>query len=209
MKKIFKKLNKRMEEKMEDNNINLMTLYKLQKFVNVDEFSNLANTVRVDEQRFILESAIVEFMQGRISWGEFSTKFSYSAYKLNRDWHNCEFDIYSLRICENDCNIQELKTSAEPVAYRIHTAWLQAYRIAKRLTELGYELDGTNAEKIQSQSHLDCTYDKLSREEQLKDIYVFKGFYLNNPEITEPNAWEKYFSTEEIEKGFIKYNINW
>ena len=206
--KNIKKLTKKIDQKIEDNNINYMTLYKLQAIADVEEFGDTINPQRLAEQKYILDTAILDFMQGRISWSAFSTKFSYSAYALCKSWDTCELDKYKLG-CNNDCNISELKTTAEPVAYRIHVAWVQAYKIAKRLIELGYELDGTNAEKVKSQEKLLCNYDELSREEQLKDIYTFKGFYINDEKITEPNAWDKYFSTDEIEKGFIKYNINW
>lgn len=196
------------EEKGNMKNLNYMTLYKLQAIADVEEFGDTINPERLAEQKYILDTAILDFMQGRISWSAFSTKFSYSAYALCKSWQTCELDKYRLG-CNNNCNLSELKTTAEPVAYRIHQAWVQAYKIAKRLIELGYELDGTNAEKVKSQEKLLCNYDELSREEQLKDIYTFKGFYINDEKITEPNAWNKYFSTEEIEKGFIKYNINW
>ena len=191
-------------------NLDYMTLYKLQRMIDVNEFSNLANTRRLDEQTEILENAVFDFMTKKISWSEFSTKFSFSAYTLCRQWTNCENDVYGLGICDSlACDLTNLNMSVEPVAYAIHVAWVQAYKIAKRLTELGYELDGTNAEKIQNQNKLMVNYDELSREEQLKDIYVFKGFYTNDKNITEPNAWDKYFRTDEIENGFIKYGINW
>lgn len=194
----------------DDMKINYMTLYKLQKMIDVREFSNLANPRRLDEQTELLEKAVLDFMTNKISWSEFSTKFSFSAYTLCRQWTNCKNDIYGLGICEDmDCDLTNLNMSVEPVAYAIHVAWVQAYKIAKRLIELGYELDGTNAEKVQNQQKLMVSYAELSREEQLKDIYVFKGFYTNDENVTEPNAWNKYFSTEEIENGFIKYNINW
>lgn len=194
--------------KKEVKNLNYMTLYKLQDIVKLDEFSDIINPKKKLEQELILKNSIAEFMLGEISWGEFSTRFSKSAYLLNRHWTNCESDPYSLGICTNDCDLDNLPTSAEPIAYRIHIAWIQAYKIAKRLTELNYDLIGTNADKVQSQEKLLCSYDELSREEQLKDIYVFKGFLMDSPDI-EPNTWEKFFSTDEIEKGFIKYNINW
>ena len=116
----------------------------------------------------------------KINWGEFSSKYSLEG--LNK----------GLKVTKD----------LEELGDWVHSYWLKALADLWEALDNGSMVEGGyTEEKRESHRLMMVEYKDLTREDQLKDIYVIK-------DLLTAEAWER-LGGEAYEDEFSFYNIGW
>jgi hypothetical protein len=116
-----------------------------------------------------------------VDWSKFSTSYSLQGYLTGKDLGFSDLEELG------DC---------------VHRYWIKGVEALWSMIDAGYTVEGGYPdEKRKSHSELCIPYQELSRENQLKDIYVIK-------QLVDESTW-KELGGEEYEDEFVKYDIGW